>query len=55
MEGRRTDDAALCTLVVVHEVGGTWAWYPHGETQLGARLTRTDAVKVARAILDTVP
>ena len=53
VEGKRTDNAELCTLVVVHEVGGTWAWYPHGGAQLGVRLPRTEAVKVARAILDS--
>ena len=29
VEGQRTDNAERCTVVVVHEVGGTWAWYPN--------------------------
>lgn len=52
VDGKRTDDGSKCTLVVVHEVGGTWAAYPHGADQLGVRLPRAEAVKVAQAILD---
>lgn len=52
VDGNRTDDDQLCKLVVVHEVtGGCVAFYPHGTTQLGVRLTKADAVKVAQAIL----
>ncbi len=29
-DGKRTDDGAKCTLLVVHEVGGSWVMYPHG-------------------------
>ncbi|MCA1672343.1 MAG: hypothetical protein LC799_09130 [Actinobacteria bacterium] len=28
VDGRRTDDGDRCTLVVVSEVGRTWAFYP---------------------------
>ena len=50
-EGKRTDDGTLCSLVLVEEVGGTWAAYPHGAAQLGVRLSRTEASRVARRIL----
>ncbi len=45
-------NAQLCTVVLVHEVGGTWAWYPHGAHKLGVRLPRAEAAKLARTILD---
>lgn len=51
-EGTRTDNGECCSLVLVHETGGTWAAYPHGAAQLGVRLPRVQAVKVARKILD---
>jgi len=50
--GRRIDNAERCTVVQVHEVGGTWAWYPHGFGKFGVRLPHAEAVKLARAILD---
>ncbi|MGH3913630.1 MAG: hypothetical protein ACRDTC_09485 [Pseudonocardiaceae bacterium] len=55
VDGRRTHDGDLCTLIAVHEVGGSWALFPHGDAQLGVRLAGVDAVRVARAILDGVP
>lgn len=36
--GPRADDGTKCAVVVVHEVGGMWAMYPHGAAQLGVRL-----------------
>ncbi|MDQ3150486.1 MAG: hypothetical protein M3R63_01765 [Actinomycetota bacterium] len=51
-DGERTDNGERCSLVLVHETGGTWAAYPHGAAQLGVRLSRTEAVKVAQKILD---
>lgn len=51
VEGRRTDDGDLCTLVVVREVSGTWALYPHGDAKFGVRLAGAEALKVAQAIL----
>lgn len=52
VDGRRTDDGQLCTLVVVPEVAGDCvAFYPHGVAQLGVRLTRANAVAVAQTIL----
>ncbi|MGH3932724.1 MAG: hypothetical protein ACRDTF_22430 [Pseudonocardiaceae bacterium] len=51
VEGTRTDDGDRCALVVVHEVGGTWAAYPHRIDRLGVRPAKADAVRVAEAIL----
>lgn len=51
-DGQRTDTGERCSLVLVHETGGTWAVYPHGAAQLGVRLPRAEAVKVAHKILD---
>lgn len=50
-DGEHTDTGERCT-VVVAEVGGTWAWYPHRAAQLGVRLPRAEAVKIAQTILD---
>lgn len=49
--GRRTDDGTQCSLLLVHEVGGAWALYPHGARQFGVRLSQEEAAKVAQAIL----
>ncbi|MGH3912732.1 MAG: hypothetical protein ACRDTC_04885 [Pseudonocardiaceae bacterium] len=51
LDGRRTDDDAQCSLVVVRELSGTSAIYPHGADKLGVRLSTTEAVRMARAIL----
>lgn len=51
LNGRRTDDGDLCTLVAIREVGGVWALYPHGVNKFGVRLGKDDAAKVARAML----
>ena len=51
VDGTRTDDGDRCTLVVIHEVGGTWALYPHGWDTFGVRLSKSEAVKAAQAIL----
>jgi hypothetical protein len=53
-EGRRTDDGQRCSLVVVREVGGMFAVYPHGADQLGVRVPDSEARRVAQAILDGV-
>lgn len=50
--GKRTDDGSVCTLLVVREVGGWWCLYPHGADQLGVRLPRAEALKVAQATVD---
>ncbi|MGH3914615.1 MAG: hypothetical protein ACRDTC_14595 [Pseudonocardiaceae bacterium] len=52
VEGIRTDVDELCSLVVVHEMGGKWSLYPHGAAQLGVRLPQAEALKVAQKILD---
>ncbi|MGH3872850.1 MAG: hypothetical protein ACRDSR_15320 [Pseudonocardiaceae bacterium] len=49
VEGRRTDDAQVCTLVMVQELGGLWALYPHGAGRRGVRLAQV--VRMAKAIL----
>ncbi len=51
-DGKRTDDGTTCTLLVVHEVGGSWVMYPHGWGKFGVRLPKAEAVRVARALLD---
>lgn len=51
VDGRRTDDGDLCTLIAIRELGGAWALYPHGAGKLGVRLRKEDAVTVAQAIL----
>lgn len=50
-EGKRTDGGAMCTLLAVRETGGRWALYPHGAGQLGVRLPKSEAERLARAIL----
>lgn len=49
--GKRTDDGEKCTLLVVCEVGGTWALFPHGAAQLGVRLADPAVETLARAML----
>jgi hypothetical protein len=51
IDGRRTDDGSRCSLLVIHEVGGTVALYPHGGAEFGVRLTQANADALARAIL----
>lgn len=51
VDGHRTDDGSRCSLVMVQEVTGTWAAYPHGVVGLGVRLSDGEAAKVARRIL----
>lgn len=48
VHGKRTDDGTRCTLIVVREVGGTYALYPHGDAQLGVRLATTEASTTGR-------
>lgn len=50
-DGKRTDDGDRCELLAVHEVGGTWALYPHGAAKFGVRLPGDEVVRLARAIL----
>jgi len=53
VEGTRTDDNTRCSLVLIHEGGDTWGLYPHGFGKFGVRLACAEAVKAARAILDS--
>ena len=52
VDGRTADGNELCTVIVVHEIGGGWVIFPHGGTRFGVRLSRSDALRVARRILD---
>ncbi|HEX2301251.1 MAG TPA: hypothetical protein VHH34_22570, partial [Pseudonocardiaceae bacterium] len=54
LEGRRTDDGAVCSVVVVHELGGTWAIFPHGMSQFGVRLHTGEMATLAQAVLTVV-
>jgi hypothetical protein len=51
LEGRLVEGGDRCTFLAIQERAGTWAMYPHGAGKLGVRLSRTEAVRVARAIL----
>ena len=51
VDGKRIDDNTRCSLLVIHEVGGTWVLYPHGWDKFGVRLTKANAEAVAHAIL----
>jgi hypothetical protein len=47
--GRRTDDNTDCTLLVIHEAGGSWAI--HGLGAPGVRLPRAEMIALAEKIL----
>ncbi|MGH3718846.1 MAG: hypothetical protein ACRDRI_08405 [Pseudonocardiaceae bacterium] len=49
VQGRCTDGDCRCTLIVIHELGGSWAI--HGLGAPGVRLSRTVAIALAEAIL----
>lgn len=51
LDGRLVEGGGRCTFLAVHERTGAWAMYPHGAGKLGVRLSRTEAIRVARAIL----
>lgn len=56
LDGRLVEDGQRCSCVVIGERNGNWAMYPHGAGKLGVRLSKTEAVKLARAILaDAAP
>jgi hypothetical protein len=46
-DGARTDDGTLCTVIFAHEAYHRLAVFPHGDAKLGARLGRTDALRLA--------
>jgi hypothetical protein len=45
----RTDDNTDCTLLVIHEAGGSWAI--HGLGAPGVRLSKAEMIALAAAIL----
>jgi len=49
VSGRNTEDDRPCTVIVIHEEGGTWAI--HGLGNRGVRLPTRDVVTLAEAIL----
>ncbi|MGH3695093.1 MAG: hypothetical protein ACRDRX_14085 [Pseudonocardiaceae bacterium] len=48
VQGRRTDDGSGNTLVVVHENDGAWTF--HGLGAPGVKVSRADAIGIARGI-----
>ena len=52
VDGKRTDDRTRCELVVIREVGGTVAIYPHGAARFGVRLAGVDAAAVGEFLGD---
>jgi hypothetical protein len=49
--GRRTDDDGRCELLVIADLSGSFALYPHGVDRFGVRLECQDAVRMALVIL----
>jgi hypothetical protein len=49
VQGRCTDGNSRATLIVIHELGGSWAI--HGLGAPGVRLSRTVTIALAEAIL----
>lgn len=49
VQGCRTDDRSDCTLLVIHEAGGSWAI--HGLGAPGVRLSKAEMVALVEAIL----
>ena len=50
VQGRSTEDASRCTVIVIHEQDGTWAI--HGLGNPGVRLPPADMAALADAILE---
>ena len=48
--GRSTDDGSWTTLLVIHELDG--AWTIHGLGAPGVKISQTDTVALAEAILE---
>jgi hypothetical protein len=48
--GCRTDSSERCTLLVVNEIDGAWSF--HGLGAPGVKLSQTDTVALAEAILE---
>lgn len=52
VQGQRSDDGSTATLVIIHEENGTWSI--HGLGVAGVRLSKTNMIAVADAILGRV-
>ena len=52
MQGRSTDDGSKTTLLVVHELDGSWTF--HGLGAPGVRLSQADMVTLVEQILERV-
>lgn len=52
VSGRNTEDDRPCTVIVIHEEGGTWAI--HGLGNQGVRASPTDMRALAEAIVTRV-
>jgi hypothetical protein len=50
MQGRSTDDGSRCTLLLVHELDGSWTF--HGLGAPGVKLSKADTVALAESILE---
>jgi hypothetical protein len=48
-QGQSTDDGNKCTLLVIHEAGGSWTI--HGLGAPGVRLSKTEMVALCEKIL----
>jgi hypothetical protein len=48
-QGRRANDNSWCTLLVIHEMDGSWAI--HGLGAPGVRLSKAEMIGLAEAIL----
>jgi hypothetical protein len=48
--GRRTDSGERCSLLVIHELNGAWTF--HGLGAPGVKISQTDTVALAEAILE---
>ena len=50
MQGRSTDDGSRCTLLLVHELDGSWTF--HGLGAPGVTLSKADTVALVESILE---
>ena len=48
--GRSTDDGSWTTLLLIHELNGAWTF--HGLGAPGVKISQTDTVALAEAILE---
>ena len=49
VQGRSTEDNSQCTVIVIHELDGTWAI--HGLGNRGVRVTKADMGELVGAIV----